>query len=266
MYDSIYESLKKVLSVESEDNKLKQYQEITSRTLESDLKYKNNEESLVSSLSTLVSFTSSGFDKKKIVEFKKNLGITNIYEEREFFTKLFMRDYVSKNNESYSFRNGIDIRNIFCYFASSELKNDLDFAKTIVTLDGKYLKGMSEEVRSNKEIVYIAVKNDTSQDIDSFINACGDALEDSVIALSYFQKKKENNSYLKVNEIYKNIFKKDENDNFPNTIFKNNVQNKWLDNNFLAGLAKLHIDFIKYIIEGKISISNSDPVIIKKRK
>lgn len=266
MDDSIYESLKKVLSVEIEDNKFEYYQAVTSRTLESDLKYKNNEESLVSSLSTLVSFTSSGYDKKKIAEFKKNLGITNIYEERDFFTKLFMRDYVSKNNESYCFRKGIDIRNIFCHFASSELKSDLDFAKTIVTLDGKYLKGMSEEVRSNKEIVYIAVKNDTSKDIDSFINACGNALEDSFIALSYFQKKKENNSYLSVNEIYKTIFKKDENDNFPNTIFKNNVQNKWLDNNFLAGLAKLHIDFVKYIIDGKISISNSNPAILIKRK
>ena len=71
---------------------------------------------------------------------------------------------------------------------------------------------------------------------------------------------------MSVNEIYKTIFKKDENDNFPNTIFKNNVQNKWLDNNFLAGLAKLHIDFVKYIIDGKISISNSNPAILIKRK
>ena len=255
MNNNIYENLKKVLCIGIKDNKLKHYQAMTSRTLEDDLKYKNKEESLVSSLSTLVGFTNSGYDKKKIAEFKKNLGITNIYDERNFFTKLFMRDYESKNNESYCFRNGIDVRNLFRYFASEKLKSDLEFAKTIVTLDGKYLKGMSEEVRSNKEIVSIAVKNDTSKDIDSFINSCGDALEDSSIALSYFQKRKENNSFLKAYEVYNTIFKKDENDNFPNEIFSNNVQNKWLDNNFLAGLAKLNIDFIEYIVDGKISLT-----------
>ena len=33
------------------------------------------------------------------------------------------------------------------------------------------------------------------------------------------------------------------------------MQNKWLDNNFLAGLAKLNIDFIEYIVDGKISLT-----------
>ena len=80
-------------------------------------------------------------------------------------------------------------------------------------------------------------------------------MEDSSIALSYFQKRKENNSFLKAYEVYNTIFKKDENDNFPNEIFSNNVQNKWLDNNFLAGLAKLNIDFIEYIVDGKISLT-----------
>ena len=266
MNNNIYENLKKVLSIGVEDNKLVYYQAMTSRVLENDLEYKNLEEGLVSYLSNLEAVSSSGYDKNNIAQFKKKLGITNIYEERNFFTKLFMRDYESKNNENYCLRNGIDIISIFHHFASDELKDDLEFSTTIVTLDGKYLKGMSEKVRSNREIVSVAVKNDTSKEIDSFIYSCGDALKDSTIALSYFQKKKENNTFLNAYEVYTTIFKKDEKGNFPTEVFFNNVQNQWLDNEFLAGLAKLNIDFIQYIVDGKISVSQKHSLLVKSKK
>ena len=66
---------------------------------------------------------------------------------------------------------------------------------TISTLDGKYLQAMSEEVRSNPKIVYNAICNDTSKDVDSFLSASNEALENSELAYFYFSKKKENNSY-----------------------------------------------------------------------
>lgn len=265
MNNSIYENLKKVLSIGVKDNKLAYYQAMTERRLEDDLEYKNHEEGLVSYLSNLEAVSNSGYDKRNINQIKKSLGIDNVYDERDFFTKLFMRDYESRYNESCCFRKGIDIRNIFFHFASDELKNDLEFSKTIVTLEGKYLSGMSEETKSNKEIVTIAIENDTSKEIDSFISSCGEALKDSKIAISYFQKKKENNTFLSAYDVYESIFKKDKNGNFPSTIFGDNVQNKWLEDNvFLAELGKLNRDFIQYIIDGKISISSSNLEPIKK--
>lgn len=250
---NLYENLVKVLKIGIFNDTY--YQAMTQSRLEEDLEYKNLEEGLVAYLFNLENANISGYNKKNIYDIKNRLGITNIYEEKNFFTKLFVRDFLSSSNSEYEFREGIDIRSIYKHFASDELKKDLSFAEAIVTLNGKYITGMSEQVRSNENLMLIAIKHDYSKEVESFLSAKGEALISSKNALEYFKRKKDN-SYLSLFQIYEDIFKKDENDNFPNTLFQNNVQNYWLmDSDFLTGLAKLDVGFINYIVEGKISLT-----------
>ena len=258
MANSIYGRLKEVVKLGINEKKLFYYKAMTGTYLEEDLNYQNYEEGLVSYFCNLEEMENNLYGSVDSKTIKQKLGISNIYEERDFFAKLFMRDYESRYLESYKLKDDIDVREIFKHFASDELKSDPDFAMTISTLDGKYLQAMSEEVRSNPKIVYNAICNDTSKDVDSFLSASNEALENSELAYFYFSKKKENNSYLSATETYEKIFKKDNDGNFVGDIFKGNVQNYWLsDNNFLAGLAKLNVDFVPYILDGKITISTA---------
>lgn len=257
MNNSIYANLKEVLKIGISEKKLSYYKAMTDKYLEDDLAYKNYEEGLVSYFSNLEKKGNSLYGNVDSELIKIKLGITNIYEERNFFAKLFMRDYESKYSKSYKLEDGVDVRDIFRDFASDELKSDVDFAVTVSTLDGKYLSAMNEDIRSNQEIVCNAINNDTSKDVDSFLSASGDALKNPDIAIMFFNKKKEQDLYLSATETYKKVFQRDENGNFADDIFKNNVQSYWLsDSKFIVDLAKLNIYFIPYIVEGKISTTS----------
>lgn len=268
MYNNktIYDNLKTLLKIDIKEDKLKFYEAVANKKLDDDLKFIGIEESLVNYFETLELGNRSNISKKHTKEIKSSLGLKTIYEERTLFTKLFMRDYQSKINSLYALKEHVDICDLFRDFSSDELKEDLDFAKTIITLDGKYLSGMSAIVKNNKEIVSNAIDNDTSKDITSFVSAGNIPKKDSNLAIKYFKKIKENNKYISPVDTYNNIFKKDENNNFPTNIFKNNEQASWLeDNNLIVTLASLDYGFVKYITEGKISIeeANSNKKLVK---
>ncbi len=268
MYNNktIYDNLKTLLKIDIKEDKLKFYEAVANKKLDDDLKFIGIEEGLVNYFETLELGNRSNISKKHTKEIKSSLGLKTIYEERTLFTKLFMRDYQSKINSLYALKEHVDICDLFRDFSSDELKEDLDFAKTIISLDGKYLSGMSDVIKNNKEIVSKAIDSDTSKDITSFVSAGIIPKKDSNIAIKYFKKIKENNKYISPVDTYNNIFKKDENNNFPTNIFKNNEQASWLeDNNLIVTLASLDYGFVKYITEGKISIeeANSNKKLVK---
>lgn len=253
---NVYTNLKKTLEICPNNNKLSYYQIMSPTKLEDDLKLGSCEEALLVNYTLQVgSINRSGISKSNIQGLKQQLGIKTIYDERELFTKVFMRDYESKNNPAYCLRDNVDVCDLFQALASDELKDDLDFADTIVSLDSKYLKAMGEVARSSFEIVSKAMDFDTSKDVETFLHATGDALRNTGLVIKYLKKKRENNGYLNISEVYETVFKRDSDGNFVDSLFKNNVQATWLsDNNFLALLMQTDSGFVNYITEGKISL------------
>lgn len=254
---NVYTNLKKTLEICPNTNKLSYYQIMSPTKLEDDLKLESYEDALlVNYLLQVGSINRSGFNKNSIQRLKQQLGIKTFYDERELFTKVFMRDYESKNKPEYRLRDDADVCELFRTLASDELKNNLDFARTIISLDSKYLRAMGEVARSSFEIVNKAMDFDTSKDVETFLCATDTALENSDLAIKYLKKKRENNGYLNISEVYETVFKKDSDGNFVDCLFKNNVQAIWLsDSDFLAKLMKVDSDFVGYITEGKIALT-----------
>ncbi len=254
--ENVYTNLKKTLEICPNTNKLSYYQIMSSTKLEDDLKLESHEDALIVNYMLQVgSISRSGFSKSNIQSLKQQLGIKTFYDERELFTKVFMRDYESESKLEYKLRDDADVCDLFRTLASDELKDDLDFAHTIVSLDSKYLKAMGEFARSSFDLVNKAMDSDTSENVETFLVATKDAQKNTGLVIKYLKKKRENNGYLNISEVYETIFKKDEDGNFVDGLFKNNVQAAWLsDNNFLAMLMQVDGGFVNYITEGKISL------------
>lgn len=256
----LFNNLKTVLSTSLlTEHKLNDYDMLINSKLENDLEYNNFEEGLTNYFLNMNQEDNFCIDKKVIQKIKESLKVSTIEEEKEYFTKLFMRDYQSRYNDRYKISDTHDMSTIFRNFASEELKNDEIFTEVILKLDGKYLKGMNDNVRSSKEMVFLAIDNDTSEKVYSFVCALEPAQTDYQLALKYLKKLKENNAFVTINSLYENIFKKNMVGNFTDKIFKNNVQNKWLSNKqFMIELIQFNPGFVSYIVDGKISMIEID--------
>lgn len=261
MKKNIYDNLKEVLKQDIDNNKLYYYNSVCNNcNLDDDLQYKNLEEKILGYLIVIeqLSISNYGIETNKTkfgIKIMHDLGISNIQEEKQFFTKLFMRDYQSKFNSKYEIGNNIKISKLYQRFASEKLKRDFEFNSTIINLDGKYIQGMSEDIKNNSNIVEFAIRNDSSINVKSFLSATKENLANPKLALLYFNKLKQNNSKFSAINIYKTIFEKNKEGNFPDVIFQGNVQNEWLkDNNFLAGIAQLDRNFVPFITSGKLSL------------
>lgn len=256
---NLYDDLKSVIELISDKDRLSFFETAADESLDNALAYSDMEEGLVNYMSNMELGNKANIGVHNVNLIKESLGITTVNEEKNFFTKLFMRDYQSNYDEKYKFKKEINISKVFNDFASEELREDKEFIRVVLMLDGKYLESMNNNIRNDFELVKLAIKNDSTTDIISFKSASDDLRKNSLLATKYFQKLKSNNQFVSVNEVYENIFKKDSEGNFSKDIFKNNEQNEWLkDNEFLIFLIELNYDFLNYITDGKISLTKED--------
>lgn len=253
---NLYNKLQKNLETNPSNNKLDMFE-----NLEESLKYENMEEGLINYMTSIELANISNIDKESAKAIKTSLGIKTIDEEKQFFLKIFMRDYESRYLEEYKLKKDINVSKIFKDFASPILKENKEFIKMILTLDGKYAEYMSQSIKEDKELIKLAITTDSTKEIISFINSSDNTRKDSKLAIEYFKRIKENNNFISASKTYETIFKKDNNDEFPKEKFSNDEQIEWLkDNMFLANLAILNRDFVKYITEGKISLTSNQEI------
>lgn len=97
---------------------------------------------------------------------KVTKDILLIDEEKEFFTKLFLKDFfypLSLDGSDYchipSNTNNETISSVFSKFASDKLKNDLEFAGVILSINGSYFSAFGRDVRTNESLLCLAIVN-----------------------------------------------------------------------------------------------------------
>lgn len=221
------------------ENKLKYYDLICESCLHDDLKITSRERKIIES-----------FIKNNPVD------IASSEQEKTLFTKLIVSDYLLRIGcfSEVDLDYNQDLVKLFDKYASSELKNDKEFATVILELDGRYIRYMGEKIRNNRTLMVIAIANDSTESIESFTKTDTQLKHDSEIALEFFQKMKSNQeSNFSVEEVYNNIFKKDDNA-FSTVIFKEDEQSSWLSNpEFLPSLVRIDRRFNNYVVDGRIS-------------
>lgn len=88
-------------------------------------------------------------------------------EQKDFFAKLFVHDFLYKN---VNFNQDLfchipshtceeDMMSVFSKYASDDVRNDLEFADTILSIDGCYLSAFGRSVRSNTPLITTAIIN-----------------------------------------------------------------------------------------------------------
>ena len=250
--DLIFELLNADILDTNSENKLKDYDLVCESSLEEDIKLTSKEKAII-----------------EIFNDERNAEINFIEKEKLLFTKLFVGNYLLRNGFVKHLEDAKIYKKLelFSSFASAELKNDKSFAKTILQLDGTYIKYMGDKIRNNRAMMTIAIENDTTNDVESFTLVDSNLKADPEMTLGYFKRMKLNQkeSY-SVDRIYEDIFIK-ENDQFTTKIFSNNEQANWLSNPyFLKELVKIDSNFIDYVIDGKISKLDSDNSYCKIKK
>lgn len=262
----------------NKENKLLYYDDITNASLKEDISFNKRERNIINNFCELEMYRSSLIGNTIAEEIRMHYSFS-FEKEKEFFTKLFVRYYLAKTenrtdpllehylseeklfadvaiNEKKEKLTGIQL---FIDFASPELKNDKEFAKVILQLDGSYITAMGERVRNSASLMEIAINNDETSDVLSFVNSDSKLLSDSEFVIHYLKQMKENQGRsFSVERVYENIFKQEEG-KYSTTVFKNNEQSLWMqDRQFLPRLAKIDSKFVDLISEGKIAPLSSD--------
>lgn len=240
--DLILELLNANILPNESNNRLSYYNLICESDLIEDIKFTKKEKDIITSFGNGI---------------KENESI-HIEKEKELFTKIFVGNYLLKN-KYIEIEDDEDLYmkpELFSLFATNSLKTDKSFAKTILQLDGTYIKYMGNKIKNNRAMMNFAIENDETKDVESFVFSDSDLKFDSEIALNYFKRlkinKKDNYS---TEETYENIFKKaDEDQIFSREIFSKGEQLSWLNNPiFLKQLIKIDDGFIDYVSDGRIS-------------
>lgn len=262
----------------SKENKLLYYNDITNTSLEEDILFSNREQKVINSFCELEIYRKSLIGNNIAENIRSNFNLS-FEREKELFTKLFVRDYLVQkenkkdlllssylaNKELFSSvaleerKEELTAIKLFEDFASPELKNDKEFARVILELDGSYIISMESNVRNSAKIMEIAMNNDDTRDVESFINSNSKLLKNSDFAIQYFKKVKANQKEkFSADQVYEEVFKQ-EDGKYVTTIFENNEQSSWMeDSNFLPRLAKIDSKFVEMISEGKIAPLSRD--------
>lgn len=255
--------------------------------LESDLKFQNSkQEALINQFCNMGPASKLSLGESAIAEFRNALGIT--YEdEKEMFTKVFVRDYLKNTEErnDLGLKDGYSAGEIFQNFASEKLREDKDFVTTMLKLDGRNLPFMNVEFQNDVEIVEMSIKSDTSNEVDSFTKINSSLKHNPYLAVEFIKKYQYNqstwrkaNKALKYNPshateilreyqykqdliertIYDKLFQKDDKGNYPKDIFKNDEQLSWIsDSNFVKEILIVMPEFVRHITEGNLHTSNN---------
>lgn len=263
----------------SKDNKLLYYDDISNTTLKEDITFDSREKQIINSFCELEIYKSSLIGNNVAGKIRSNFGLS-VEREKELFTKLFVRDYLVKkeNRTDLSLENYLSSNQLFANvrineikdkltgiklfedFASIDLKNDKEFAKVILQLDGSYITAMGERVRNSTSAMEVAIKNDETKEVISFASSNTKLSDNAEFAILYFKKMQQNQGKeFSPEKVYEDVFKQ-ENGKYPKTIFKNDEQSSWMkDSIFLPGLAKISNQFVNLIANGDISpLSDSD--------
>lgn len=262
----------------SKENKLLYYNEITNTSLEEDILFNKREKNIINNFCELEIYRSSLIGNNIAENIRSNFNLS-VESEKELFTKLFVRDYLSKTDnrtslllENYLVEEGLFAHvaingmkeeltsiKLFTDFASPELKNDKEFAKVILELDGSFIISMGQNVRNSASIMEIAMNNDSTSNVESFTKSNSKLLRNVDFALLYLkQMKKNQGESFSVEQVYEEVFKQ-EDGKYVTTIFENNEQSSWMeDPSFLPRLTKIDSKFVEMICEGKIAPLSMD--------
>lgn len=185
----------------------------------------------------------------------------NIDIEKNVYSKLMVLECLGLLDCDNNF-----ISNCIKYCATEELRKDQEFLNLAITLNGKYFRGFSDEIK-NYQNTMIAIANDKDDIPMSFLDAPLELKIDYNLALLYIEKL---NKVFSVDSIYNNLLKYTEKSEFlyPHNnkfIGKNDsqIQRYWLSNPlFIAGLSQINQDFNDYIMDYKIIKygSNLEPI------
>lgn len=239
------------------NSKLKYYDVIAETKLEEDLAYSKEfrEEEIVNYLCNLEICNKSLIGRNINGELRKGLRLLE-ERERDFFTKLFVRDYLQELGimQDTTLVSQVGVMTLFSDFASEELKNSSLFAGVILRLNGKYIGAMGKRVQDSELLMKLALENDSSKDVDCFSKSTSKLRYSPDYAALYFQKMKANQKdFFSPEQVYRDIFEQVDGE-YSKKIFRENEQNSWMDDEqFLPSLAKVHKDFVEYISSGKIS-------------
>mgnify|MGYP003290140671 CR=1 FL=1 len=268
-----------------DENRLVYYNDVSATTLDDDIKFNTRESYIVNEFAE-VEVYKSNYKKEKIAESIREHYHLSKEEERELFTKLFVREYLCKKEKNVNLSltnylsqnkmfssaalfNSLDKLNASTFFedfASDELKNDRNFAKAILQLDGSYILCMGQKIKNSEEMMRLAISNDETPDVISFSKSNSMLLSDSKVALAYFSKLEKNQgSKFSADTVYEKIFKQ-ENGAYPKTVFKDDEQSAWMrDPFFLPRLCQFNVKYQNLIENGDISpLGNKDSKVMVK--
>lgn len=227
--------------------------------LERDLKFSNSkQEALINQFCNMGIKARLSLAESAIAEFRNALGIT-YDDEKEMFTKIFIRDYLKNTEErnDLGLKDGYSAGEIFKNFASEKLRKDKEFVTIILKLDGRNLPFMNIEFQNDVELLELSIKSDTSKDVDSFTKMDTPLKHNPYLAVEFIKKYKYNKNASGI-KIYNELFKKDENGNYPREIFKDNEQLSWISNtNFVKEILNIVPEFTTHILEGGLQVSNN---------
>ena len=147
----------------------------------------------------------------------------------------------------------------------NDLRSDVDFAKTILSINGKFLSFFDESITTDPKMVGLSIINDKTDYLKSFmdtITSNNDVIKDYKVGLSFISKGlqiMDNN----VDALYEEVFEKNFHEPFTAGLAWNNddvILYDWLSNvKFVRELMTINEDFVDYITtDGKIAHMNDN--------
>lgn len=147
----------------------------------------------------------------------------------------------------------------------NDLRSDVDFAKTILSINGKFLSFFDESITTDPKMVGLSIINDKTDYLKSFmdtITSNNDVIKDYKVGLSFISKglqTMDNN----VDALYEEVFEKKFHEPFTAGLAWNNdgvILYDWLSNvKFVRELMTINEDFVDYITtDGKIAHMNDN--------
>lgn len=189
--------------------------------------------------------------------------IDDYKNQKNYITKLVILDSLknkacldSSNNifsdpdlKDFPYAQNELLSNVF----RNDLRHDKDFAKTILSINGKFLSFFDESITTDPIMVSMAITNDKTNILLSFINSKNCVKTDYRVGLSFISKGLQimDND---IEALYQQVFDEKFEKNFTSGLAWNDrdILYDWLFNEkFIAGLDPR---FKQYVLENRISL------------
>lgn len=204
--------------------------------------------------------------------------LMNDYEnQKNYITKIVILNSYSNNNcfhdnvllDSDLPSSKYSQADLLAHVFRNDLRSDREFAKTILSINGKFLSFFDESITTDPKMVGLSIINDKTDYLESFMDTIAnnnEVIKDYQVGLSFISKGlqiMDNN----VDALYEEVFERKFHEPFTAGLAWNNnfgILYDWLsDEKFIGGLMMKNEEFVGYITTDGKTIHMNDNSDIK---